>query len=57
MRLRSLHPALLEWQHLLARLQVRSPEQWTGAMQDGLPSPQPLLVVVPGDVEECERTA
>lgn len=45
----------LEWQHLLAKLEVRSPERWTAAVRDGRPSPHPLFVVVPGDVEAWER--
>ncbi|MBO0899343.1 pyrimidine dimer DNA glycosylase [Cellulomonas sp. zg-ZUI222] len=45
----------LEWRHLLAKLEVRSPERWTQSVQAGRPLPHPLLVVVPGDVEEWER--
>lgn len=45
----------LEWRHLLAKLEVRSPERWTAAVRDGRPAPHPLFVVVPGDVEAWER--
>ncbi|UZN02606.1 pyrimidine dimer DNA glycosylase/endonuclease V [Cellulomonas sp. S1-8] len=45
----------LEWRHLLRKLAVRSPDRYTAAVQVGGPSPHPLFVVVPGDVESWER--
>lgn len=44
----------LEWRHLLRKLAVRSPDRYTAAAVGG-PSPHPLFVVVPGDVEPWER--
>lgn len=45
-----------EWQHLLAKLKSRSPrdyEAWRGARRPRL---HPMFRVVPGPVEEWERT-
>jgi hypothetical protein len=44
-----------EWEHLLAKLAVRSPERWQE--QSALPGPSahPLFAVVPGPVAEWER--
>ena len=44
----------LEWRHLLAKLEVRSPavaERW----RDAEPAPHPLFRVVPGPVAAWER--
>ncbi|QCB92641.1 pyrimidine dimer DNA glycosylase/endonuclease V [Cellulomonas shaoxiangyii] len=47
----------LEWRHLLTKLAGRSPDRhrWVAAV--GRPSPHPLFVVVPGDVEPWERAS
>lgn len=47
----------LEWRHLRRKLAVRSPETAVAAERLDGPSPHPLFVVVPGDVEEWEREA
>ncbi len=44
-----------EWQHLLAKLALRSPEQHAAAGQVQTPELHPLFVLVPGPVEEWER--
>lgn len=44
----------LEWRHLLAKLEARSP-QWHADLQGRTPSPHPLFAVVPGPVAEWER--
>lgn len=45
----------LEWRHLLRKLAVRSPDRYVAAVRAGAPTPHPLFVVVPGDVEAWER--
>lgn len=47
----------LELSHLLTKLAERSPERhrWVAAV--GRPSPHPLFVAVPGDVERWERAS
>ncbi|ADG75810.1 pyrimidine dimer DNA glycosylase/DNA-(apurinic or apyrimidinic site) lyase [Cellulomonas flavigena DSM 20109] len=45
----------LEWRHLRRKLAVRSPDRAAVVEQLDGPSPHPLFVVVPGDVEEWER--
>lgn len=45
----------LEWEHLLRKLAVRSPERSTLAAASDGPVPHPLFVVVPGGVEPWER--
>lgn len=42
-----------EWQHLLAKLEVRDPEQY-GALVAQRPRTHPLFTVVPGPVEAWE---
>ena len=45
-----------EWQHLLAKLKLRSPachRRWRGVQ---LPEPHPLFQISPGGVEPWERT-
>ncbi|WP_246858524.1 pyrimidine dimer DNA glycosylase/endonuclease V [Citricoccus sp. SGAir0253] len=47
---------LYEWEHLLAKLALRSPE-WGAPLADvTVPEVHPLFVVVPGPVEAWERT-
>jgi len=44
-----------EWQHLLAKLALRSPERHAAATQVQTPELHPLFVLGPGPVEEWER--
>ena len=41
----------------LEAIAVRSPDRYTPAVQSGGPTPHPLFVVVPGDVEPWERAS
>lgn len=43
-----------EWEHLLAKLERRSPEEWEG-WRDASPEPHPLFEVVPGPIADWER--
>lgn len=45
----------LEWRHLLAKLEHRSPERWQREHVLTGPEPHPLFAVVPGDIEPWER--
>ncbi len=45
----------LEWRHLLAKLEHRSPDRWRNERALAGPEPHPLFAVVPGDVEGWER--
>ena len=45
----------LEWRHLLAKLEVRSPDLHHRLRQQSGPEPHPLFTVVPGPVEPWER--
>lgn len=45
----------LEWKHLLAKLERRSPERWEQARQLHEPEVHPLFEVFPGPVESWER--
>lgn len=45
-----------EWQHLLTKLQNRSPVIYMQRQSLVMPETHPLFVVVPGGVEEWERT-
>lgn len=45
-----------EWEHLLAKLAVRSPDLWARHAQLKSPDVHPLFATVPGGVESCERT-
>lgn len=47
----------LEWQHLLNKLAVRSPEHRDQLDLTEPPAPHPLFVVVPGDVASWERAS
>lgn len=44
-----------EWQHLLRKLQVRSPDRWE-AIRLAKPRPHPLFRIVPGQIESWEVT-
>ncbi|MDI3330772.1 MAG: pyrimidine dimer DNA glycosylase/endonuclease V [Micrococcus sp.] len=46
-----------EWQHLLAKLAERSPEQYAAVREVTAPEVHPLFQVVPGPVEDWERPA
>ncbi|UDY24878.1 pyrimidine dimer DNA glycosylase/endonuclease V [Nocardioides sp. Kera G14] len=43
-----------EWEHLLAKLARRSPEEWQ-RWHGTLPRPHPLFQVVPGPIADWER--
>lgn len=45
----------LEWAHLLAKLEHRSPECWQRERLLSIPEPHPLFTVVPGAVASWER--
>ncbi|MDN5900370.1 MAG: pyrimidine dimer DNA glycosylase/endonuclease V [Brachybacterium sp.] len=45
----------LEWRHLLAKLEHRSPERWLHERLRACPDPHPLFAVVPGHIESWER--
>lgn len=45
----------LEWGHLLAKLERRTPERWEEQRRLPGPEPHPLFTVVPGPVEPWER--
>jgi hypothetical protein len=45
----------LEWQHLLAKLQARSPERYRQWRDLGTPDCHPMFTVVPGPVAPWER--
>jgi hypothetical protein len=45
----------LEWDHLLTKLEHRSPERWQRMRLLPDPEPHPLFQVVPGPVESWER--
>ena len=45
----------LEWRHLLAKLEVRSPDLHHRLRQQSGPEPHPLFTVEPGAVEAWER--
>ncbi|MGO1505844.1 pyrimidine dimer DNA glycosylase [Brachybacterium sp. Z12] len=45
----------LEWKHLLAKLEHRSPERWQRERLLPAAEPHPLFTVVPGAVESWER--
>lgn len=45
----------LEWAHLLAKLEHRSPDRWKHEQQLQAPEVHPLFEVVPGGVESWER--
>lgn len=45
----------LEWTHLLAKLERRSPDLWEQERQLREPAVHPLFAVVPGRVESWER--
>lgn len=44
-----------EWQHLQAKLKIRSPEVYAQNALAETPLPHPLLTIVPGEVEGWER--
>jgi hypothetical protein len=44
-----------EWQHLLAKLAERSPEQYAAVRELTAPEVHPLFQVVPGPIEDWER--
>ena len=44
-----------EWQHLLKKLSLRSPDLYERWSQDDAPSCHPLFCVQPGPVEQWER--
>jgi hypothetical protein len=44
-----------EWQHLLAKLADRSPEQYATLREVTVPEVHPLFQVVPGPIEDWER--
>ena len=46
-----------EWEHLLAKLATRSPEQHARWRSEPRPEPHPLFAVVPGPVASWERAA
>ncbi len=45
-----------EWEHLMAKLRERDPERATRFEAVVVPAPHPLFRVVPGEVEEWERS-
>jgi hypothetical protein len=47
----------LEWQHLLSKLAIRSPEHRAQVVTTGPPAAHPLFVVVPGPVASWERAS
>lgn len=46
---------LYEWQHLQAKLRIRSPEVYSKNALTPTPLPHPRLIVVPGEIESWER--
>ncbi|GAA2562207.1 hypothetical protein HD598_001019 [Neomicrococcus aestuarii] len=46
-----------EWQHLLAKLEKRTPEKWVELRHLELPQPHPLFVKVPGEIASWERVS
>ncbi|MBI3417107.1 MAG: DNA lyase [Verrucomicrobia bacterium] len=46
---------LHEWEHLRAKLRVRSPEVYRRHHAEKLPEAHPLFRIVPGDVRDWER--
>ncbi len=45
-----------EWQHLLAKLQARSPAMFEKSRRIELPEPHPMFEIVPGPIATWERT-
>ncbi|MDH5205720.1 MAG: pyrimidine dimer DNA glycosylase/endonuclease V, partial [Hylemonella sp.] len=44
-----------EWEHLLAKLQLRKPDLLRRWQSTGAPEAHPLFTVCPGDIEAWER--
>ena len=47
---------LFEWQHLLAKLAVRSPERYRELLVLKAPDPHPLFEIIPGPKRAWERS-
>ena len=47
---------LYEWKHLKAKLNVRAPQMASQLRGITMPEPHPLFRVIPGDVQDWERT-
>ena len=44
-----------EWQHLLGKLQARSPTVFAQWREVAMPEPNPMFALVPGPIEPWER--